>query len=129
MPAWLKDAILEQRTAMIKADAWRSFLFITLGFAVVYWHAWQSQKEEKTSQKYILYSILAMLILADMIPVNKRFFGNDHFVRTKNAEAYFAIQPYEEQILKMLIFVLSVCYRFLGLFFFTFGIECPICKS
>ena len=100
VPAWLKDAILEQRTAMIKADAWRSFLFITLGFAVVYWHAWQSQKEEKTSQKYILYSILAVLILADMIPVNKRFFGNDHFVRTKNAEAYFAIQPYEEQILK-----------------------------
>ena len=100
VPAWLKDAILEQRTAMIKADAWRSFLFITLGFAVVYWHAWQSQKEEKTSQKYILYRILAVLILADMIPVNKRFFGNDHFVRTKNAEAYFAIQPYEEQILK-----------------------------
>ena len=35
-----------------------------------------------------------------MIPVNKRFFGNNHFVRAKNAEAYFAIQPYEEQILK-----------------------------
>ena len=100
VPTWLRDAIFEQRTAMIKADAWRSFLFIALGFALIYWYAWQSQKEEKTSQKYILYGALAVLVLADMIPVNKRFFGNDHFVRAKEADAYFAIQPYEQEILK-----------------------------
>ena len=100
VPAWLKDAILEQRTAMIKADAWRSFLFIALGFALVYWYAWQSQKEEKTSQKYILYGVLAVLILVDMVPVNKRFFGDEHFVRAKEADAYFTIQPYEQEILK-----------------------------
>ena len=100
VPAWLRDAIFEQRTAMIKADAWRSFLFIALGFALIYWYAWQSQKEEKTSQKYILYGALAVLVLADMIPVNKRFFGNEHFVRAKEADAYFAIQPYEQEILK-----------------------------
>ena len=100
VPTWLKDAIFEQRTAMIKADAWRSFLFIALGFALIYWYAWQSQKEEKTSQKYILYSALTVLILADMIPVNKRFFGDEHFVRTKDADSYFAIQPYEQEILK-----------------------------
>ena len=41
-----------------------------------------------------------MLVLADMVPVNKRFFGNDHFVRAKEADAYFAIQPYEQEILK-----------------------------
>ena len=100
VPAWLKDAILEQRTAMIKADAWRSFVFIALGFALVYWYAWQSQKEEKTSQKYVLYGVLAVLILADMVPVNKRFFGDEHFVRAKEADTYFAIQPYEQEILK-----------------------------
>jgi hypothetical protein len=35
-----------------------------------------------------------------MLPVNKRFFGNDHFVKAKDADAYFAIQPYEQQILQ-----------------------------
>ena len=35
-----------------------------------------------------------------MIPVNKRFFGNDNFVKSKDAERYFAIQSYEEQILE-----------------------------
>ena len=117
VPAWLKDAILEQRTAMIKADAWRSFVFIALGFALVYWYAWQSQKEEKTSQKYVLYGVLAVLILADMVPVNKRFFGDEHFVRTKEADTYFAIQPYEQEILKDT----SLNYRVLNLATNTFN--------
>ena len=117
VPAWLKDAILEQRTAMIKADAWRSFIFIALGFALIYWYAWQSQKEEKTSQKYLLYGVLAVLILADMVPVNKRFFGDEHFVRAKEADTYFAIQPYEQEILKDT----SLNYRVLNLATNTFN--------
>ena len=99
VPAWLKDAILDERISMIKADALRSLIFIVLGAGLVYWYAWQSQKEEKKQYAYILYAALAVLILTDMVPVNKRFFGNDHFVKEKDAERYFAIQPYEEQIL------------------------------
>ena len=117
VPAWLKDAILEQRTTMIKADAWRSFIFIALGFAVIYWYAWQTQKAEQPKHNYILYGALFILILADMIPVNKRFFGNDHFVRAKEADSYFAIQPYEQEILKDK----SLNYRVLNLATNTFN--------
>ena len=100
VPAWLRDAIYDERVAMIQADAWRSFVFIALGFAVVFWYAWQSQKEEQRKYAYILYGVLAVLVLADMVPVNKRFFGNDHFVKAKDADAYFAMQPYEQEILQ-----------------------------
>ena len=104
VPAWLRDAIFDERTAMIKADAWRSFIFIALGFAVVYWYAWKSNAESLNTKpstlNYILYAALAVLVLADMLPVNKRFFGNDHFVKAKDADAYFAMQPYEQQILQ-----------------------------
>ena len=100
VPAWLRDAIYDERIAMIKADAWRSFIFIALGFAVIFWYAWQSKKEEQKKYSYILYGVLTVLVLADMVPVNKRFFGNDNFVKAKDAERYFAIQPYEEQILE-----------------------------
>ena len=100
VPAWLRDAIYDERVAMIKADAWRSFIFIALGFAVVFWYAWQSQKEGQKKYSYILYSVLAVLVLADLIPVNKRFFGNDHFVKAKDADSYFAMQPYEQEILQ-----------------------------
>ena len=102
VPAWLKDAILDERVAMIKADAWRSLIFIVLGAGLVYWYAWKSQSlnSKHSTLNYALYAALAILVLADMVPVNKRFFGNDHFVKSKDAERYFAIQPYEEQILQ-----------------------------
>ncbi|MBR1996382.1 MAG: hypothetical protein IJ989_03935, partial [Paludibacteraceae bacterium] len=73
------------------------------GFAVVYWYAWKSNTQPLASSPYRLiafYGALAVLVLADMLPVNKRFFGNDHFVKAKDADAYFAMQPYEQQILQ-----------------------------
>jgi hypothetical protein len=102
VPAWLRDAIYDERVAMIKADAWRSFIFIALGFAVIFWYAWKSQSlnTKYSTLNYVLYATLAALVLADMVPVNKRFFGNDHFVKAKDADAYFAMQSYEQQILE-----------------------------
>jgi hypothetical protein len=103
VPAWLRDAIYDERIAMIKADAWRSLIFIALGFAVVYWYAWKSNSEPLTvSPRRLIafYAALAVLVIADMMPVNKRFFSDDNFMQEKNADAYFAMQPYEQQILQ-----------------------------
>ena len=100
VPQWLYDAILNQRAAMAKADAWRSLLFVVLGFALTFWYAWQKQKADKPAYAYVLYAGLAILILADMVPVNKRFFNDDNFVKQKDSDAYFKIQPWEEQILQ-----------------------------
>ena len=104
VPAWLRDAIYDERVAMIKADAWRSFIFIALGFAVVYWYAWKSSSDSLNTKhstlNYVLYVALAALVLVDMIPVNKRFFGSDNFMKAKDAEAYFKMQPYEQKILE-----------------------------
>ena len=104
IPAWLRDAIFAERVNMIKSDAWRSLIFIVLGAGVVYWYSWQAMRREgdKAMKKWTIgfYALLAALVLADMIPVNKRFFGNDNFVKAKDADAYFAMQPYEQQILQ-----------------------------
>ncbi len=102
VPAWLRDAIYDERIAMIKADAWRSFIFIALGFTVIYWYAWKSQSlnTKHSTLNYVLYAALAALVLVDMIPVNKRFFGSDNFMKAKDAEAYFKMQPYEQKILE-----------------------------
>ena len=43
---------------------------------------------------------MAVLVLVDMVPVNRRFFGNKDFETKKNTERIFAIQPWEEQILR-----------------------------
>ena len=101
MPQWLYDAILDQRTAMLRADAWRSLLFVLLGFGLTFWYAWQRNKSGfQKKHMAIFIAGLAAIILLDMVPVDKRFFNNDNFKKAKDSEAYFKIQPWEEEILQ-----------------------------
>lgn len=117
VPGWLYDAILDQRAAMTKADAWRSFIFVVLGFTLTFWYAWQKANSQKPIANGLFFTGMAILVLADMIPVNKRFFNNDNFVKQKDMEAYFKMQPYEEQILQDK----SLDYRVLNLAANTFN--------
>ena len=104
VPGWLKEAIFAERVAMIKADAWRSLIFIVLGAGLVYWYAWKvnssSSNFKLSTLNYALYAALAALVLVDMIPVNKRFFGNNHFVNEKVADRTFRMEEYEKEILQ-----------------------------
>ena len=109
--------IIDQRVAMMKADAWRSLLFVILGCALTYWFIWQREKDAQPKYSYIFCSCLAVLILADLVPVDKRFFNNDNFVKAKDNEAYFKMQPWEEQILQDK----SLDYRVLNLNTNTFN--------
>ena len=118
MPQWVYDAVLDQRVAMLKADAWRSLLFVLLGCALIFWYAWDQAKNKKSQIKNtILYAGLAALILIDMVPVNKRFFNNDNFVKQKESDAFFKMQPWEEEILQDK----SLDYRVLNLNTNTFN--------
>lgn len=119
VPNWLYNAILDQRVAMAKADAWRSLLFVALGFALTYWYAWKIKNSNLQSPIYnsIFFIGLAMIILIDMVPVDKRFFNNDNFVKAKDNDAYFKIQPWEEEILQDK----SLDYRVLNLNTSTFN--------
>ncbi len=118
VPQWLYDAILDQRAAMMKADAWRSLLFVILGFALTYWYAWNQNTHQTSNIKHLLfYGGLAVLILLDLVPVNKRFFNDSNFVKPKEAEAYFKMQPWEEEILQDK----SLDYRVLNLAANTFN--------
>ena len=118
VPGWLYDAILDQRAAMAKADAWRSLLFVALGFGLVFWYAWQKNTNHQSPiTNPIFFAGLAALILADLVPVDKRFFNDDNFVKQKEADAYFKMQPWEEQILQDK----SLDYRVLNLNANTFN--------
>ena len=118
VPQWLYDAILDQRVSMVKSDAWRSLLFVVLGCSLTFWYAWKQNINQTSNIKHLLfYCGLAMLILADLVPVDKRFFNNDNFVKPKDADAYFAMQPWEEQILQDK----SLDYRVLNLNTNTFN--------
>ncbi|MBO5718027.1 MAG: YfhO family protein, partial [Bacteroidales bacterium] len=94
LPKWLSLAIVEQRAAMLTADAWRSFIFIALAGLLLWVYT-----QHKLKDAYFVL-ILGVLVLADMWPVNQRFFNQDNFVTKKENKNYFQMQPYEARILK-----------------------------
>ena len=91
------SAILDQRHQMMTSSAWRSLLFVLSGTAALLIYVW---KKELKNSTYILAAVLGCLILMDMVPVNRHFFGSKNFVKQKDDARYFAIQPWEEQILQ-----------------------------
>jgi hypothetical protein len=72
-PDWMMQAIREDRAAMLRRDAFRSFVFIALGCGVI-WAALNS----KLKRGYA-FAILIILILGDMWAVNRRYVNNDLF--------------------------------------------------
>ncbi len=91
------DLILDQRHSMMVASAWKSLLFVVLGGLVLLLYV--ARKESKSSTA-LLTATLGILILADMVPTNRLFFGEQNFVTKKDSKKTFAMQPWEEQILQ-----------------------------
>lgn len=94
LPAWLYEAIVNQRASLLRSDSFRSFLFIAAAFCLLWIYA-----KGKLKNGWMI-AILGVLVLADMWPVDKRYFNDDYFVTVKQNNNAFAIQPYEEQLLK-----------------------------
>lgn len=94
IPAWLYQAIIEQRASMLQSDAFRSFFFILLGAGVIWLYA-----NEKIKTAWAALA-LGVLIVCDMWTVDKRFLNNDSYKNQRNTDQAFAMQPYEKQILQ-----------------------------
>ena len=93
LPEWLSDAIVADRVSMLRGDAFRSFVFIALGAALLWFFV-----KEKIKLGWFAMA-LSVLVLADMWPVNKRFLNDDYFKPEKSMKDSFKMQPYEKMIL------------------------------
>lgn len=92
-------AILNQRHALMTSSAWRSFFFVLIGVAIFYIYTF-FRKNEKSGTNIAFAGILAFFILCDMVTVDRNFFGKDNFVTTRQQNATFEAQPWEEAILQ-----------------------------
>lgn len=92
-PDFLVSALEIDRASMLRADSLRSLLFILLAAGSIY--LFQTKKI-----KLIAFaSVLAVLVLADMLPVNKRFLNSDDFVKAKKMNQPFQKTAVDAQIL------------------------------
>ena len=86
--------IIDQRAAMMVADAWRSFIFVALTFVLLWVYV------KKQFNVIALGCALTALTVVDMWPVNKRFCNDDMYVSEKKFSNSFAMQPYEKYLME-----------------------------
>jgi len=91
--AWIKDAMVADRKAMLRTDALRSFVFISGGAALI----WFSLKG-KIKPAYALLG-LVVLFLVDQIPVDARYLGSSNFQTKRAAASSFAPSAADKEIL------------------------------
>jgi hypothetical protein len=75
MPAWLSSAMISDRKMLLRGDALRSFFLIFLASAAIAGFYYNKIKKEYT------IVLLALLFLADMWFVDKRYLNSERFVR------------------------------------------------
>jgi len=82
VPDWYLEAIREDRAALLRSDALRSFFLIAITFGAIYF-----MLKQKLSPKWAL-PIITILIIVDSWSVSSRYIGEQNFSRTPSSN-YF----------------------------------------
>lgn len=69
----IANALVTDRIDLAKADAWRSFLFIAVGFGILWAFITKKLKMQ------VAYGLLGLAILLDMWQVDRRYLNKDNF--------------------------------------------------
>jgi len=82
------------RIAIFRADAMRSLIFVVLAALLIYFYS-----VNKVKKAWLLTGI-GVLILIDMVGVNRRYLNNDNFIRAKQFDIPFTASAADNYILK-----------------------------
>jgi len=93
-PDQLMEALRDDRRMVLRTDAFKSFLFVSIAAGII----WLFVKQKlKASYAVVIW---ALLILADMWPVNKRYLNSDHFESRSKVEKPFQASKADQIILE-----------------------------
>lgn len=93
------DAIITNleaaRMHIFTMSCWRSIAFIVIGAGLLWIYA-----SAKKMSKYVLYAALGLLILIDMVPIDRRYLNDKSFVPKKQAEVPYTASAADDFILQ-----------------------------
>lgn len=90
----LANELEQVRIAIFRKDAIRSFLFISAAALILLLNVKDKLKSNA------MFAILAVLVVADMYPIDKRYLNNDNFIEKKRANNPFTMTAIDKQILQ-----------------------------
>ena len=101
-PDLLVETLVADRQALMKADAIRSFVLITVCFGLILW-AVRGAKGADKQPGFKMSSVAAavvLIVLFDLFSVGKRYLNKDHFVTPKDFSAAYEPRPVDEILFK-----------------------------
>ena len=93
LPAWLTNALADDRKSLFRSDAFRSFAFITAIFILLYFDV------HKKISPIGFYAFLIIMVTIDIAVVDKRYFTEDRFKR-KRDNSFFAMTEADQEIVR-----------------------------
>ena len=88
----LISALQDDRRSLLRADAFRSLIFIVLA-AGVFLAAWKRKLKALPA-----VAVIGVLLLVDLWGVDKRYLNKEHFVTVRNFDAQFNPRPVDNAI-------------------------------
>ncbi|MGE4587276.1 MAG: hypothetical protein AB7D05_08045 [Mangrovibacterium sp.] len=93
-PDQLMEALRDDRRMVLRTDAFKSFLFVSIAAGII-----RLFVKQKLKAGYAVV-IWVLLILADMWPVNKKYLNSDHFESRSKVEKPFQASKADQIILE-----------------------------
>ena len=128
-PEILIDALAADRSELLRKDALRSLILITVAFALLLW-AFRTPKTDAVGPKgsfvrkarlTMVAFVMVFLVWIDLFSVGKRYLNKDHFVTPKDFTAQYDLRPVDEVILEDT----DLDYRVLDISVNTFNSSIP----
>ena len=94
LPQALVPALMDDRATLLRMDAFRAFVFISLAAGLVFLYFKKLLKSD-----YLLPGMI-ILVLADLWTVDKRYVNNDHFVTRRVEESQIMPTQADKQIMQ-----------------------------
>ena len=92
--AFLKETLPMDRAALLRADAFRSLMFVLLSAGLIWLYIKNYLKLK------VAYVLLGILILLDLVPVAKRYLNDNSFQRPRHIETLIAPSKADNFILQ-----------------------------
>jgi len=93
--------LVADRQALMKADAIRSFVLITICFVLIIWAVRGGKGVSIAGERHRMTAVavaIALIVLFDLFSVGKRYLNGEHFITPKNFQAQYEPRPVDEII-------------------------------
>ena len=94
-PDLLVETLVADRQALMTADAIRSFVLITICFALILWAVRGADKQSGFKMPAVAVAVV-LIVLFDLFSVGKRYLNKEHFVTPKDFTAAYEPRPVDE---------------------------------